>query len=200
MPVFDDNNNLVTPARQQPRTGPVTVAYDPTAMTVTLTITVVHARNHLRDDVVSLWIDNDDKLAPDGTTEILYGSLPDLSLSYQVYLQLNYGPEAVNETPMLTPFLSIQPPAVTGPATNFFVGTSQDKDVHILDGGNSVQQLKLTVQQQPTGALQFVVVLSVKDAPITADMLERANDDGKVKDVFDVSVRRGGAFSEIVNL
>ncbi|OJW24002.1 MAG: hypothetical protein BGO49_24125 [Planctomycetales bacterium 71-10] len=199
MAVFDDNNREVVPARQQPRTGPIrAVAYDAGSRRVTIEIGLVHPRRHMRDEVARLWIDGDETIEPANGQAIHYGSLPDLFLEYVVYLRTNHGPEAALEVAALTPFLAILPPMMPnrpGADPFRFQARAQDRDVHLIDGASSAQELDLTVAQDASGELRFIVTLSVGDSPPLAELIGRAHEAGEVDHLFEIMVRRGGACS-----
>jgi len=195
--LFDEQGNLVKPARQQPRTVPIqATAYTAGTTTVELGVRLIHPRLHMRDDVAGLWIASDEHLTLGGA-DIRYGSLPDLFLGYHIFLRLN--PGKPDETPVLTPLLQIIPPLDPSQNTETkFLAKLQDPDVHLAHGGGSVQQALLDVQQQNDGELRFEITVAFADSATLSDLLARAHNQGIVPQLFQISVVRGGAFSEIV--
>jgi hypothetical protein len=200
MSVYDDNGRILTPARQQPRAVPIrSAAYDAATHAVTLEVLMIHPRNHLREEIAPLWIEDDETVAVDAANSVRYGSLPDLFLTYQVYLRLNFGPEAADEVPTLTPLLTIYPPtAPSRVGATRFQARSQDDDVHLIDDAGNVQELDLTVVQHASGELRFLLELDIADSPSLVDLIDRADAAGELDRLFEISVRRGGAFSEII--
>jgi hypothetical protein len=78
-------------ARQRPVAEPCTVAnYDRVNKRLQLKIPLIHPRQHLPESLRGLWVEADERLEiGDPAIPLRYGSLPDLYLTYQVYLWVN---------------------------------------------------------------------------------------------------------------
>jgi hypothetical protein len=98
--------------RQQPRTvGCRDVIFDLSTNTLELNIRLVHPRFHMRDEVSPLWVDAEELLKINQNESLRFGSLPDLYLTYQLYLRVN--PDEKDEksaVPVLVPLAEITPP------------------------------------------------------------------------------------------
>ena len=204
------------PPRQQPRTeGYGDAQFDSQHKRLTIQLRLVHPRLHLRDEIVPLWIENDDLLElphESGDVPVKFGSLPDLFLAYQVYLRCNPA-EPAGVVPVFTPLISIVPPLATdreeGALT--FRGRSPSTEMPIVPagGGDPALDVDLAIGQRGGGEdvpevrrreVYLEIVLDVAGVQLLADAFASANAAGTLAELFGCSVSRGGAYSEITPL
>jgi hypothetical protein len=144
--------------RQQPRTvGCRDVIFYPSTNTLELNIRLIHPRFHMRDEVSPLWVDAEELLTIQGES-LRFGSLPDLYLTYQLYLRVNPDEKA---DAVLVPLAEITPPLGNNqtpplgnnktPSQTGFCAKAQLPGAEIDGGVTAEKTLKpLRVLQAPT--------------------------------------------------
>jgi hypothetical protein len=217
-PIYDrptlpkDKRQLEDEPRQQPQTVPCReVSFNRDNNILIFKIRLIHYRNHLRDEIKALWRNEDieDKLNVGTDTEafeIDYGSLPDLYLTYQIYLREN--PEEENfAEPILLPLAEIIPPLQKG--NNQGNNPSSFKCKTQLTGVKHVENqetiIDLPINQDSNnsglenGELYFKINLDFKDPACTEDLKKLRNyNPEKVGELIYLSVAREGVWSEII--
>ena len=98
-PLYDEK-------RQQPKTKECReVIFDSTKNTLKIAVRLIHPRFHMLEEISSLWVEAEEMLDV-GEMQVRYGSLPDVFLKYQFYIQENPG----EPIPVLLPLAEIIPP------------------------------------------------------------------------------------------
>jgi hypothetical protein len=183
-------------ARQRPYAEQCRSAtYDIGSQQLTLKIPLVHPRQHMKEEVRGLWVGADRVLSvknsSDGSTkaDIRFGSLPDLYLTYQLYLWINRNTSGV--TPVFLPLLRVIPPDF-GASGSWFKVEPQFPPSDAIEA---------TLGQEDDGELVFNLTLTFKspqaDAFITALQEEAENPAGNLTRIIPIVTQRNGIWSEL---
>jgi hypothetical protein len=181
-------------ARQRPVAEPCTVAnYNRVNKSLQLQIPLIHPRQHLPESLRGLWVESDERLEiDDPAISLRYGSLPDLYLTYQVYLWVNKGVgNGANQ--VYIPLLAISPPNLKADSgvDNWFKlalqapGLDETVDVELLQDNGSGQIFF---------SVALIFVGSQSENLLTA-LNALARED--VREIIPLVVQRNGVWSEI---
>ena len=213
-PIYDqptlpkDKRQLEDEPRQQPQTVPCReVSFNRDNNILIIKIRLIHYRNHVRDEIKALWRndeDSEDKLNVSTDTEafeIDYGSLPDLYLTYQIYLRENPEEEDFAE-PVLLPLAEIEPPLQKGSDPSTFKSKTQLTGVKHEENQETID---LIIKQASdnngleVGELYFQLNLDFNNPACTEALKKLRNyNPDKVGELIYLSVAREGVWSEIV--
>jgi hypothetical protein len=198
---------------QPPSTdGLVNVSFTGTD-SVTLEVVLGHARLHLRTEMRGLWVDSDDKLSlPQSSGSFVaqrFGSLPDLSLLYQVLVNANYDPANLSAFKVLNTLVTLIPPldpqrqtATSGAARRFLARSSDVATVKVVAmGGTEGREAEVAYRQSTVdGSIRLVVRLRLGDTPDAAKFREifASAPSGRAHEPFVFIVSRGGVQSAVV--
>ena len=176
---------------------------------LTLEVVLAHPRLHLRPEMRGLWVDSDDTLSfklSDGTTaRRRFGSLPDLSLQYQVLINGNYNPKDLKAFRVLNTLVSLVPPLdpqrqAGGAGLHQFLARSTDEatvKVVATDGTEGREAVVAYRQSATDGSLRVVVRLKLGDTAGARGFRQtlRLAPDGRRHEPFVFFVSRGGVQS-----
>lgn len=175
--------------------------YDDAVTRLTLQIPLVHPRQHMREEVSGLWVDADrvlsvaNGIADDSgnipRTDIRFGSLPDLHLTYQAYLWING--DTPNVSRVFLPLLRILPPDLQENGAWFKVEPQFPQ---------SSQEPIAAALLQVEGELVFNLTITFErpqaDTLITALQAEtEKSPDHTVTRIIPIVVQRNGIWSEL---
>jgi len=178
---------------------------------LTLEVVLVHSRLHLRPEMRGLWVDSDDTFPftlGDGTTvNHKFGSLPDLTLTYQILVNANYDPDNLRAFQVLNTLVALIPPLDpqrqpdTGSGPKRFLARSLDKDtVQVVAGGTPGLEGEVAyTQNAKDGSIRLVVSLRLGTTPGASkvrEVLGRAPA-GRKHEPFAFLVSRGGVHSPV---
>lgn len=195
-PLYEAGDN----ARQRPVAEPCNLAdYSASQKTLKLQIPLIHPRQHLLEAIRGLWVDADDWFEINTTPAIAlrFGSLPDLYLTYQLYLWINKG-VGDGATRVYLPLLKInKPPRLENDDdNNWFAVESQATGLKLAtDPATSSEKFIIT---QVEGQLVFEIDLDLND-PKCQPLLEALNalKTTDVKEIISLAVQRGGVWSKL---
>jgi hypothetical protein len=202
--------------RQTPRThGAGRVDFDATKLRLDFELRLVHPRLHLRDELAGLWVACDELIEFSTSRSIRFGSLPDLYLTYYLFIQSNFAIQTPNadETPVLVPLVGILPPfdlmrqTDSTPSKRFLARSGDESRVQVIDPADGVakSQAELATTQRvpgiiPDPATDFepLLLLSLELTPQATAFLEaitNAVNANQLGALFQVIVERKGVRS-----
>ena len=181
-------------ARQRPVAEPCTVAnYNRVNKSLQLQIPLIHPRQHLPESLRGLWVEADERLeiGDPPAISLRYGSLPDLYLTYQVYLWVNKG-VGNGATQVYIPLLAITSPNLRDDPTN----VNNWFKLALQATGLTGELLEL-VQDDTSGQMFFSISLTF--ASQAENLLEALNALAQedVREIIPLVVQRNGVWSEI---
>jgi hypothetical protein len=203
-PLFDE-------IRQRPDTqGRFRAAFEPTPRRLVLRVVASHSRLHLRPELRGLWVTSDEALdlpsgppsaPPTGTVPVLFGSLPDFRLAYEIYVNVNYRPDEPAAPAVLNLVTQLIPPLdpQQAGATRFLARSPDVKQVGVLPsptGTTGAAEAAVAYEQEADGSVVLIVPLIFSEqARGFLDVITRADGLGKLPDVIRLRVKRGGVDS-----
>jgi hypothetical protein len=186
-------------ARQRPVAEPCNLAdYKASQKTLKLRIPLIHPRQHLLEAIRGLWVDADDwfeiNATPAPAIALRFGSLPDLYLTYQLYLWINQD-AGDGATRVYLPLLKIKPPSIDNAGIWFTVESQATGLKLATDPATSTEKFIIT---QVEGQLVFEIDLDLND-PKCQPLLEALNAlrTTDVKEIVSLAVQRGGVWSKL---
>jgi hypothetical protein len=199
-PLYDEK-------RQRPNTVGAEATYDsgkPNEFTIKLLL--IHPLFHMRKALRSLWIGADARVQVDDA-DMPLGLLPDLALSYQIFVWQNFNPKdissGVTPAPVYVPLARVLPPTLTdGP---WFQSECQYPGLAIENTDEftpTVQRVEANDQKQDGGLwlqLQFSKSGPASDGLLAMlrDAADKLPPEGFAP-LFPIYVERGGVRSELV--
>ena len=183
---------LYDTTRQQPKTEPCRlVGLEDNPLKLVIELPLIYPRFHLLPELRPLWIDAEEKIEfsqSGNSISVKFGSLPDLHLTYQVYLWDNWT-EGKSGTKVYIPLLRVKPPIESG----WF-----EADVQVPGINSTDVVMELT---QPNELRLKITVPLPADNPavntIAAKLTEAKSAGTDLITLFGLSVARNGVWSEI---
>jgi hypothetical protein len=199
-PLYDEK-------RQRPATVPARARYKSDKLTVELLL--IHPLFHMREDLRKLWVGADHRVRVEGVDvkELPLGHLPDLALSYQVFIWQNFNPNDDQAARVYIPLARVLPPS---PGQPWFRSESQTPGLTVTssNGFTPTIQPMDDDDQKGNGGLWFQLRFERSETASAASdelfaMLREAAEKLSEDDfatLFSITVERNGVRSELVPL
>ncbi len=202
-PLFDAE---IQPPTTEGRLHAELLAADDDELTLTLHVILAHSRLHLRPEIRGLWVHSDETLElrqDDGTTHpVLFGSLPDLSLEYQVHINTNFDEDDADALRVLNYLVGLIPPLEPSrresgePSSRFLARSPDEESVQVIDLQKHPKG-EVAYVQGPDGSIRLVIPLkfmNTSKARSFQQILKSAPPE-RLHELFVFYVSRGGVLA-----